>query len=590
VLYLAEVQKKSGGVFGGNKAELKLLACQRGEQNWSAVPGEEVIAAPEDANKFGDGALVLVELTANRQVQRIESGRQLVGILQNYSRQQEKFKNKEEEIEQWKESLTYQAQELNRREMEIQARQEQLEQLEQEIDRLEQRRNEIDGSREESERLKEEIERNRQELEGAWDHLRGEMRRLEERQAQVQQVTGPVLDEQQARQIQEILNGLSGAVASPEPIWEQLNLALEIVAAQQGVLDQHWGQLEQQRGAAQNQQGEVDRQATSIQERWGMWQQAQDSLLTRRTELKGLQDTLALKQEYAQSLSLQLRSQDDLIGEVQRLVAMSSDVKLSQQIDIATLERMPLGDLQAIVQNRQQELERAKSFVRDQEEELGLQQQMLDEIQKAIQQANDQERQNLQTELSDEQDRYQMLEESLLGCRRTLREREEIFAEHMKVLRRRQGMDDTDGGENQKIDLGPILRQLESSRQQQGEELQKLEREIEQKRSSIQQAQGMVEHQTQEQENQRQELKQLEQNLQAQRTAAAELLGRVKLYEEMLQPMQDKLNELKQKLDAIAQALNQIQECGNYQRWAVGEMGQIFMTLMSNQSQQLAAS
>ncbi len=588
MLYLAEVQKKSGGVFGGSKADLKLLACQRGEQ-WSPVPGDEIIPAPEEANKYGDGSLVLIDLTANRQVQRIESGRQLVGILQNYSRQQEKYKTKEEEIEQWKESLTYQAQELNRREMEIQARQEQLEQMEDEFERLEQQRQEINSAREEAERLREEIDRNRRELESAWEHLRGEMRRLEERQSEMEQTPAAALDEQQAAKIQEILNNLSNAIASPEPILEQLNFAFDTLAAQQRVLEQHWQQLEQKRGAAARQQAEVDRATTNIQERWNNWQQAQDSLMTRRSELKGLQNTLSTKQEYVQSLNLALRTQDDLIQEVQRLVAMSNDVKLSAQIDIAALERMPVGDLQAIVQNRQQELEKAKRFVSDQEEELKLRQQAMDELRQQIQTAKEQERQQLQGDLSDEQDSYQMLEESYMGCLRTLREREEIFSQHVKVLRRRMGEEDEESGDNQKIDLGPVLRQLETMRQQQAEQLQKLEREIDQMRSSIQQAQGMIDNQAQEQENQRQELKQLEQNLQSQRAAAAELWGRVKVYEEMLQPVQDKLNELRQKLEATSGTLDRIQEVGNYQRWAVGEMGGIVMSL-TNQAQQLAAS
>ncbi|MBD0385900.1 MAG: hypothetical protein ICV54_05030, partial [Nostoc sp. C3-bin3] len=105
MLYLAEVQKQKGGLLsGGAKTELKLLACQRTDQNWNTV-SEEVIAA-EDASKLNDGALVLVELNPNRQVQRIqEAGRPLVNILQNFSRQLEKFKLKEDEIDQWKQSL-----------------------------------------------------------------------------------------------------------------------------------------------------------------------------------------------------------------------------------------------------------------------------------------------------------------------------------------------------------------------------------------------------------------------------------------------------------------------------------------------------
>jgi hypothetical protein len=90
VLYLAEVQKPKSGfnISGRSKAELKLLACQRTEQNWSAIPGEELVAAPEEANNYSPGVLVLIDMNANRQIQSPlkEAGKQLVGILRNIKR------------------------------------------------------------------------------------------------------------------------------------------------------------------------------------------------------------------------------------------------------------------------------------------------------------------------------------------------------------------------------------------------------------------------------------------------------------------------------------------------------------------------
>lgn len=198
MLYLAEVQKqRSGFGLGGGKAELKLLACQRGEHNWSAVPGDDAIPV-EEANKFNDGTLVLVELSASKQVQRIqEAARQLVSILQNFSRLQDKFKDKEEEIEQWKASLTFSSQELNRREMEMQAREEQLAQMEDELERLEAQRSEIENTRDEANRLREEVDRSRVEIETAWEQLRGEQQRVAQQQSQVPQ--GAVVDQQQTQ-------------------------------------------------------------------------------------------------------------------------------------------------------------------------------------------------------------------------------------------------------------------------------------------------------------------------------------------------------------------------------------------------------
>jgi chromosome segregation ATPase len=588
VLYLAEVLQKKSGPFGGNKTDLKLLACQRGE-SWSAITGEEIVPlSPDEASKYGDGALVLAELGGNRQVQRISPGRELVGTLQNFSRLQEKYKTKEEEIEQWKESLTYQAHELNRREMEIQARQEELAQMEQEVERFEEQRQEINTSREENERLKEEIDRNRQELEGAWAHLKGEQERIKELESQYKPQA--VLDDQQAKQIQENLERLSQTIASPEPIREQLGLALEALNQEQAILDQHWQQLEQQRAAATALQERVERQASTFQGRWQELSQAEESLDQAREALKIQQNSLNLKQEYAQTLGAQLRNQDELYQQVQRLAAMSSEVKISQVIDTEALERMAAGELQAVVQNLKSELDKAKRFVSDQEEELELERQAIAELQQKLPQANDQERQNLQTELADEQDRYQMLEETLVGQRRTLREREEIFSQHLKVLRRRQGIADSEVIDGQKIDLGPVLSQIESARQQQAEELQKLEREIEQMRSSIGQAQAMVNSQVQQQENQRQELESSEQNLQVQKVSLAESWGKVRLYEEILQQIQDKINDVRQKLEAISGLLNNIQESGDYQFHSIAEMRKIIYSLIPSELQQLAAS
>lgn len=167
MLYLAEVQKQKSGFMGAGKAEIKLLAFQRADQSWNPVSGDETIPA-EEANNLTSGALVLADVNANRQVQRIqEAARPLVSILQNFSRHIEKSKRQEEEIEQWKQSLTYQSQELNRRNMELEARLEQLQQMENDFKQMEAKQQEIDTGSETIERLQKELERNRRELEGA---------------------------------------------------------------------------------------------------------------------------------------------------------------------------------------------------------------------------------------------------------------------------------------------------------------------------------------------------------------------------------------------------------------------------------------
>ncbi|HBL59670.1 MAG TPA: hypothetical protein DDZ80_14635 [Cyanobacteria bacterium UBA8803] len=586
MLYLAEVKKQKTGPFG-SKTELKLLACQRSDQSWSVVPGEETLPGEEAAN-FGDGVLVIVNIGNNRQIQgNVEPAvGQLIRELQNFSKQLDKWKSGEEEIEQWKQSLTYQSQELNRREMELEARSEQLQAVEEEAEQLEQQRQELEQAREEAARFREEFERNSKELEGAWEHLRGEQRRFEEQKSELQYAAG--LDEQQAATIQELLNRLSGAVVPTDSVREQLNLAWEIVNHQQSLLDHDWQHLEQQRAEATQLQAEVDSQGQMIQNRKQELQQVQKSFEQAKAELKVQQNALEMKQESVHMLSLQLRTQEELHQELARLATTSADVKISQQVNIEALEKMPLGELQDVVQNLQQDLEKVKRFVNDQEEELTFQRQAVEEVQEKISSASEYDRIHLETELAEEQDRYQMLDETLVGQRRNLREREEILNQHLRVLRRRQGVAESNSSDSQKIDLGPVLSQLETQRQQQEAELRKLENQVEQMRQSISQAEQMIAGQASEQEAKRIEIQNLEENWHSMKVSVAQMLARVDLTQEILQPKQEALNQIHQRLESIAAVLNQIQEIGDYQLQAIAQMQQTIGSLI--QSPELAAS
>lgn len=579
MLYLAEVQKQKGGLLGGgSKTELKLLACQRTDQNWSNV-SEEVIAA-EDASKLNDGALVLVELNPQRQVQRIqEAGRPLVNILQNFSRQVEKFKLKEEEIDQWKESLTFQAQELNRREMEMEARAEQLQQMDDDFQRLEAEKQELDTSKQEIERLREEFERNRQELEGAWEHLRGEQRRLEEHQAEFQQ--GNVLDEEQSRVLRELLDRLSNQVAPTETVREHLNFALEMVESQQATLNPRWQELESLRTTATQQQAEIDQLEQTKCDRQSEWQQAQNALEQQTAELKINTTSLTTKLECARMLHVQLQHQEDLHQQIEFLVAISSDVVLGEQVNVEALEKMSLQELQQTVQDLHEKLQIDSSFVHEQEVELKFKQDFIDELQNKLNQASDNDHINLEMELADEKDLYQMLNETLVGQRRSLLHRQESFKQHQVVLHRRQGHSENE--DEYKIDLVPILRQFEAQQQQQSKELQNLEREIEEIRSQIELAEKTFNNQIQFTEQKRQELKVLEENLQSLRIATAEYWAKVNVYQETLQPTQDSLDGLRHKLQAIAESLATVQETGDYQLQTITQMRQTILSLIQPQ-------
>lgn len=578
MLYLAEVQKQKGGLLGGgSKTELKLLACQRTDQSWSGVSAEEVIPDVE-ANKLNDGALVFAEVN-NRQVQRIqEAGRPLVNILQNFSRQLEKFKLKEEEIDQWKESLTFQAQELNRREMDLEVRSEELQQLEEDAEKLSTDRQELETNQQLLEQLQAEIQRNREELAGAWEQLRGEQRRLEEQKADLP--TGAMLDEQQSRGLQELLARLSGGVAPTSGLQEDLNLATEMLARSCAILTPHWQQLEEQKTTAEAQQSEIDQLAQTHSCRLEEWQSAQSSLEQAIVELKSQTTALDSKQGYAQMLNLQLRNSEEIYQQILQLAEKNADVNIGEKVEFNdVLDRMSLDELQRTVQDLQRDLERGSSFVNDQEEELKSRQHTIAELQQKLALSPEHERLNIATEIAEEQDLYQMLNETLVGQRRNLLERQHVLRQHLAALRNRQG-----GGNNTaaQINLSPILAQIEAQQQKHTEELQQLEMAIEQLRSTIQRSQAQIDERVSIQQAQRQELQSMEQDLLSQKAAIATSSNQINLYQD-LQPIQDSLDQLRSQLSAIASTTTQVQEAGDRQLQDIAEIRQTLMGVMGIQ-------
>lgn len=585
MLYLAEVQKKSG-FMGGGKADFKLLACQRGE-TWTAVPNDEVVPAPDDAS-YSAGALVMLELSNNRQIQRhYDAGRPLVGILQNFSNQNKKSKAQEEEIEQWKQSLTFQSQELNRRELELETRQEQVDQAEADLEQLEAQRQEVETAQQELDQLKQELERKNQELEGAWAHLNGEIRRFEERQADTVQNAG--LDEGQMQQLQEAIERLTSAATPTEGMREQLNLAFEFVDQQQAKLAEQQTALTEQQGTLADRQGQLHQERETLQGRWQSWYDSEAALNFRKGELKFQQQLLVFKQTTVQELSQQLQSQSNLYQKVYELLDASDKVRLSDKVDVAALEAMPLDDLQKLVSDLEKDLEKVSRFVSDQEEELNLEKQALEEIKEKITNASEFERLQLEAELTDEQDRYQMLNETLVGQRRNLLEREEVMSQHQAVLRRRQGLA-TEEATVSAIDLEPILKQVDGLRQATTEELQKIEAEIKEIQDTVESIKQEIEQKSGEQSATREELRQLEAALNGQQTDLGAIEGRTQLLAELTSPLQEGVEGLRQKLEDTAESLSKFQESSDYQLQAIAEMRQLVSSLAADGSSPAIAS
>ncbi|MFH7244535.1 MAG: pilus motility taxis protein HmpF [Spirulina sp.] len=586
MLYLAEVQKKAGFI-GSGKPEFKLLACQRNEYSWSAVTGEETLIAPDDAS-YNAGALVMVEVSGSRQVQRhYEAGRTLTNILQTFSNLSKKSKTQEEEIEQWKQSLTFQSQELNRREMEIEARQEQLEQAEADLEKVEAQRQELETLRQSLAQQQEELERKNKDLEGAWAQLNGEMRRLEERKAEETPAAG--LDQAQVDQIQGVLNRLTEAVMPMEALREPLANANDGLSYHQGLLSDYRQALEGQRQGLERQQQEIDQQRIELAQRWADWHQSQAALGAQREDLKLRQQSLKQQQEDIERFSKTLQAQGNLHQQLYDLLNTSDKVRLSKKVDVAALEAMPLDGLATLVGDLEKDMEKVSRFVSDQEEELTLERQAIDEIKVRMEQANEFERLQIETELEEEQDRYQMLNETLVGQRRNLLEREEILSQHQAVLRRRQGLAVEEAPVNA-VDLEPLLNTVDEQRQQTVDTLQALEAAAKQTQEGIGPLKEAIAAQEADLANRRSEIETFEAELNLRQQELAALTGKLAVCEELLNPAQDSSNGLRQSLESMAAGVTKVQEFNDYQLQAIAELRQTVMNAVDAATHQMAAS
>ena len=585
MLYLAEVQKKTGFI-GSGKPEFKLLACQRGENSWTAVPGDETISAPDDAT-YGAGALVMVELTNNRQIQRhYEAGRSLVSILQTFSNLSKKSKTQEEEIEQWKQSLTFQSQELNRRELELEARQEQVEQAEADVEQLEGQRQELQSLKDTLQQQQEELERKSHDLEGAWEHLNGEKRRFEEMKSDATQPGG--LDEAQVEHMQRALNRLTEAVVPMEALRSPLGDAPQGLSQHQEMMAAYRQSLEEQGLALEQRQQELDQQAADLKQRWDDWHASQSNFVAKKEDLKLQQQWVKNQQDKIQALSDNLHAQTNLHQQLYELLNTSDKVRLSKKVDVQALEAMDLTELQNLVTDLEKDLEKVSRFVSDQEEELTLEQQALDEIKAKIDLANEFDRLELETELEEEQDRYQMLNETLVGQRRNLLEREEMLSQHRAVLNRRQGLA-VDENQVNAVNLEPLLNSVDEQRQHTSNTLQAMEDEMKQAQEGIAQLKQELETMETDLANRRGEVEAFEAELQRQQIDLACLRGKLAVCQELLDPAQTGADGVRQSLDELSAATIKLQEVNDSQLQSITELHQTILSVAAP-VHQMAAS
>ena len=541
MLYLAEIQKPKSGfnISGRSKAELKLLACQRTEQNWSAIPGEELVAAPDEANNYNPGVLVLVDMNANRQIQSQlrDAGKQLVGILQNLSRQIEKYKKEADEIESWRQSLSLQTQQLQLRQEEIYGREEDLEQTRAELDRLTQEAQALESTLEQH-------EQSRTELAAEWEQLRSQQQRLDLQQ----QSMGTSLSESQVDEIRAAVHQLGGTARSIDP--HQLAATVSAVEAQQELLRGHWQQLHRQQQQVTDTQAQLEVQQQEIDRAKQQLQELQTALEQTQTDWEVQQHTLSMQQEYVQRLSTRINLEQENYHKI--YLMSKGGVEIGDiKIDLEQLETMPINQLQTTVENLQTEVDRSVHFVHLEEEELQEKQVAIEELQQAILAANEFDKLKLEADLADERDGYNMLDHTLDGQRQTMRERQTFLQIHNRVLRQRQGHPAA-AADSSQIEWASILQLLDEQRQQQQAEVTQMETEIDNLRQTISQTKAKIEQQVEAYLRESKQVQALEHQHFATKQLSTELVAQVGLYQQIVQPLQDGIDTCIQQVAGLA--------------------------------------
>ncbi|GCA74312.1 chromosome partition protein Smc [Microcystis aeruginosa NIES-2520] len=544
MLYLAEVKKQTRGFIGGYKTELKLLACQHKDQTWSAIPGEDILTYDE-TNSLGEGALLLVNLSNNRQLQGNPelAGAEMVRQLQKISRLMERSKKDQEKIEQWKQSLTYQSEILNRQKMEMETRIEQIEQIEAEFEYL---------------------ERKKQELETLKQQLNEQQRHLEEGQINCNSYPNLSPEKQQfIRSLAERLANKHDRGNSPSQI---IHSTLESVQEQQTILNSCWQSLEEEKKAVENLQVANDEMLDYLEQRARELQTSRNALETAKIQLQIQETVLSQKQELFECLNLTLQTTDSTQQMLLRLL-QGEELDFDGKVDLEALEKMPLEELESLVKNLQTDLKRWEIFVNDQEEELTLQCQTVEELEARMATIDESERANLEEELAEEQEKKGMLAATLVGQRRNLQERQAIRSQHLKMLQRRQGILSPEDA--QKCSFEPLLILLADNYQNNLQESQRLAAEIKGLQEDLPKNRDTIDGQWSDLEQKTREFEEQERQWRDANLALLRLKTQVQQYETFLQPVQDQLDQIRQKLEAISQWLTPMESNGSAYHYAI---------------------
>lgn len=520
MLYLAEVKSQNRAfVTGAYKTDLKLLAVQSADQTWNAVSGDDSLNTDAISDQTVKGTLYIVKLDNNRQIQGTPelAGSRIANYLRHFSRTLDKTKEQEVEIEEWKTSLRIQGEEIAKRQAELDQVQQLLQQQQEEFTQL---------------------EKEKENLSGAWEELREQQKLISEGKSS-------------QGEIQNKLNSILGEFSDGTLAGNNIKQVFSSVSTQQQLLDNYWRGVDSAKNLLQQKQQELEQKKQYLEQSRQESQSLQHNLQKTIVGLQSEQTVLQEKEDFLRQLNVYLEA----IARLDQEVSFLGDDVDDMDIDFQGLESMSLGNLEEIVNTIQQETAKLVNFVNLQEEELTLQADDVKEIQDKLDRATDMDKFSLETELADSQEAKKLLNETLVGQRRTLKKQQKMLNEHFKILSRRKGVMDVDFG--QTVNLKPVLGEIDTQRNLIQYHRDKLNQEVTVLRQSASQVEERVNSQKQQYEQQVTRIQQEEEAYLKIYQEVAQIQSQVKFLEQDLHPIQEQLNNIRNYIQAIEQSNQQ---------------------------------
>jgi len=255
------------------------------------------------------------------------------------------------------------------------------------------------------------------------------------------------------------------------------------------------------------------------------------------------------KQEIYSRLNFHLQSLEEAQDTLTYAIADSGFVlppTMEQTVEQGSLENMPMEELEKIVNDLENEVKNSALFVQDQEEELLMESESLEELHQRLVSSIELEREKIEDEILDTQEGKRYLEETLIGQRRTLREKRYILIQHLSVLRHRQGLND-----DQRLRLDPVIRQLIKRQDNVKRYWERIEQDIRHLLETTEQLKNTYLEETGKREIKQQEIRHLEDAWEESKTEVRTFRARIKLYEELLHPMQNNINAIRERLESL---------------------------------------